>query len=145
MVGNLNKKCQDCGKIITHGNTKRHNDRWHADPPDSLELRSTLSEVLESCSVPQELWPAERKVLDRLLNYRLLKDRTTPYDMPGELRLQIFDSDHLQQALPSLEEVVIQVAAAVGYGSARTEKVSKDLVGCNATTGGFDKELISVG
>ena len=142
MVGNLNKKCQDCGKIITHGNTKRHNDRHHTK---SLELRSTLSEVLESCNIPQELWPAERKVLNRLLNYRLLEDRTTSFDMPGEPRLQIFDSGHLQEALPCLEEVVVQVAAAVGHGCARSEKTPKDLVRRNATTGGFDKELISVG
>lgn len=126
MVGNLNKKCQDCDTIITHGNTKRHNDRHHTK---SLELRSTLSEVLKSYNIPQELWPGERKVLDRLLNYRLLEDRTTSFDMPGEPKLQIFDSDDLRQALPSLEEVVVQVAAAVGYGCARSEKISKDLVG----------------
>lgn len=142
MVGNLNKKCQDCGTVITHGNTNRHNDRHHTK---SLALRSTLSEVLESCNIPQELWPAKRKVLDRLLSYRLLEDRTTSFDMPGEPRLQIFDSGHLRGALPSLEEVVVQVAAAVGYGCARSEKIPKDLVGRNATTGGFDKELISVG
>lgn len=142
MVGNLNKKCQICDKPVTHGNTKRHNDRHHTR---SLELRSTLSEVLESCNIPQELWPAERKVLDRLLNYRLLEYRTTSFDMPGETRLQIFDDDHLRQALPSLEEVVVQVAAAVGHGCARSEKVSEDLVGRNANTGGIDNELISVG
>lgn len=142
MVGNLSKKCQDCGKIITHGNAKRHNDRRHTK---SLELRSTLSEVLESCNIPQELWPAEREVLDRLLNYRLLEDRTTSFDMPGEHRLQIFDDDHLGQALPSLEEVVVRVAAAVGYGCAQTGRVPKDLVGRNATTDRFNKKLISVG
>ena len=142
MVGNLNKKCQVCNKVVTHGNDKRHNERHHKN---SLEFRSTLSEVLESCNIPQERWPAERKVLNRLLNYRLLEDRTTSFDMPGEPKLQIFDNDDLRQALPSLEEVVVQVAAAVGYGCAQAERVSKDLVGRNATTGVFDKELISVG
>jgi len=144
MVGNLNKKCQrsGCDTVITHGNTKRHNDRHHTK---SLELRNTLSEVLESCNIPQELWPAERKVLNRLLNYRLLEDRTTSFDMPGEPRLQIFDSGHLQEALPCLEEVIVQVAAAVGHGCARSEKTPNDLVRRNATTGGFDKKLISAG
>lgn len=142
MVGNLNKKCQFCGITITHGNTKRHNDRHHAK---SLELRSTLSEVLESCNIPQELWPAERKVLDRMLNYRLLEDRTTSFDMPGEPGLQIFDDINLGQALPALEEVIVQVAAAVGCGCAQIGRVPEELVGRDTTFSRSNKELISIG
>jgi hypothetical protein len=131
MVGNLNKKCKLCKGTITHGNTERHNIGHHAEqlsksvstaPATSFELRSTLSEVLESCGIPQELWPSERKVLDRLQSYRLLEDRTTAFDMPGEPRLQIIDDTSLGQALPPLEELIARVAVATGTSGVRYEK-----------------------
>jgi len=156
MVGNLSKKCKLCNGTITHGNTKRHNDRHHAGhlsksasttAATALELRRTLSEVLESCNIPQELWPAERKVLDRLQNYRLLENQTTSFDMPGEPRLQILDDSKIRQALPPLEELVVRVAVALGKGNGGTqlEKVPKDLVVRVVTPDKFDKELISLG
>lgn len=143
MVGNRPQKCKLCDFIITHGNTKRHNARHHpsqsskstvTESGEDLEPQDTLSAVLEYCGVPQKLWPARREVLDRLQNYRLLERRTTAFDMPGEPKLQIVDDTRLEEALPTFEELIVQVAAAVGKCGVKTGKISENCIVCFATT-----------
>lgn len=154
MVGNLPKKCKLCNFVVKHGNTKRHNERHHPEQilksvstasATGLELQNTLSEVLESCSIPEELWPADRNVLDRLQNYRLLERRTTSFDMPGEPKLQIFDDPNIGHALPSLEELIVRAAVAAGSGGTRTGKLTEDLVVRSVANKQVDRELISPG
>lgn len=122
---------------VTHGNMKRHNSRHHpkqlVNPfpvaaATGLELRDTLSGVLERCGIPEELWPARRGVLDRLQNYRHLEHRTTVFDLLGGCKLQIINDTLMGEALPPFEELVVQLAAVVGHARARDERLSDDLI-----------------
>lgn len=137
MVGSLPKTCELCNKIITHGNKRRHDIRHHSEhivksshptPAKSIELSDRLSELLDACEVPQELWPGGREVLDRLQNYRLLENRTTALDLPGEPKLQIVNDALVGKALPSFEELIVQVAASVGDARATYETFPDNLI-----------------
>jgi len=140
MVGNKPKKCDRCGEVVRHGNMKRHIQRHHrgqqpqAEPcssPESsapLELSGSLSEVLMSCGVPLECWPTDREQLDRLQNYRLLGNRTTAFDLPGELRPQIVRDRDQDEALPSFEELVIRLAAITGAEKGKNRRLPENCI-----------------
>lgn len=100
----------------------------HPTPAKSIELSDRLSELLDACEVPQELWPGGREVLDRLQNYRLLENRTTALDLPGEPKLQIVNDALVGKALPSFEELIVQVAASVGDARATYETFPDNLI-----------------
>ena len=137
MVGNLPKRCERCNATVTHGNMKRHNSRHHPEQlfslfPEAtaagLELRDTLSGVLERCDIPEEVWPARRGVLDRLQNYRHLEHRTTVFDLLGGCTPQIVNDTLVGEALPPFEELIVQLAAVVGHARAEDERLSDDLI-----------------
>lgn len=149
MVGNRPQECIKCGATVLHGNMKRHLERRHrerpsepkedssSEPSKALELCERLSDVLLGSGVPQDLWPADQKLLDRLQNYRLLEDRATAFDLPGEVKPRIIRDSGQDEALPSFEELIVRLACAVGAEKGSGHDVLGNSVVCGKVKCGF--------